>query len=60
MSKLPRREFVALGLAGAAGMMLRHRLSGPFGQIGAQGSGHNVLFIPVDDLRPTIGCYEPA
>jgi iduronate 2-sulfatase len=55
--ELTRREFMGIGLAGAAGMMLRHPLASLFGQAATGAEGYNVLFIPVDDLRPTIGCY---
>ncbi len=57
MRKITRREFVGLGLASAAGMVLRHPLMSLLGQAEAAAGEYNVLFIPVDDLRPTIGCY---
>ena len=57
MQSLSRREFLGLGLAGAAGMMLRHPLMSLLGQAEAAAGECNVLFLPVDDLRPTIGCY---
>jgi len=52
--KVTRREFVSLALKGAAGAataaafptVLRGKSKRP-----------NVLFIPVDDLRPQLGCY---
>ena len=57
MQSLSRREFLGLGLAGAAGMMVRHPLMSLLGQAEAAAGEYNVLFLPVDDLRPTIGCY---
>ena len=55
MSGISRRKFIGMGAAGAAGLMLR----GPLGSVLRQGAEHgrNVLFIPVDDLRPQLGCY---
>ncbi|MBU0608851.1 MAG: sulfatase [Armatimonadetes bacterium] len=48
-----RREFLKLSLAGGAGLLLGSSLLRA--QDGAR--KRNVLFIAVDDLRPTIGCY---
>ncbi len=55
MSGIGRREFIGMGMAGAAGLALRGPLMSALGQVAEP--GYNVLFIPVDDLRPQLGCY---
>jgi len=57
MRRITRREFLELGLVGAAGLALRHPLMSLLRQAEGAGGKYNVLFIPVDDLRPTLGCY---
>ncbi|MCD6304156.1 MAG: sulfatase-like hydrolase/transferase, partial [Planctomycetes bacterium] len=53
-TKLPRREFLkAAGLGAAALAMPRELLSGP----GGPGRLPNVLWISVEDISPTLGCY---
>jgi len=60
MKRMARREFIAAGLAGGAYALLDRTL--PMIQAAEAGGTANsdrpnVLFIAVDDLRPTIGCY---
>ncbi len=55
MAHINRREFLGLSAAGAAGMMLGGPLMSMIGQ--EADSEYNVLMIPVDDLRPQLGCY---
>ncbi|MHC4251362.1 MAG: sulfatase-like hydrolase/transferase, partial [Planctomycetota bacterium] len=52
--KVTRREFVSLALKGAAGATA----AAAFPTVLRGGPKKpNVLFIPVDDLRPQLGCY---
>ncbi len=56
MREFTRRRFLGAGIGGAAGALLFH----PLLSLLAQEAGApkmNVLFIAVDDLRPTLGCY---
>ena len=52
MSTLSRRNFIGSSLSAAAAISLAPLLSAAQG-----GRKMNVLFIPVDDLRPQLGCY---
>ncbi len=57
MKPLSRRDFLGLGLAGVAGSALYRPLASLLGAEERAGRKRNVLFIPVDDLRPSLGCY---
>jgi len=57
MAKLDRRDFLGLGMAGAAGSLFYSPLMDLLTRQGAPGKQRNVLFIAVDDLRPSLGCY---
>jgi len=57
MAAYSRREFIEVGLKGAAALAFFERLGGVGVAQAADGAEFNVLFIAVDDLRPELGCY---
>ena len=59
MAQPTRRDFLSMGLKGAAGTLLAGALPSMVSAApGGRGEGrYNVLFIAVDDLRPQLGCY---
>jgi len=55
---ISRREFLRLAARGGAGAMALASLpTGAWAQAGVPMKRPNVLFLPVDDLRPELGCY---
>jgi len=53
-----RRDVLQMALAGIGGGVMSSALGGiASAQAGQRPDGPNVLFIPVDDLRPQMGCY---
>lgn len=57
MAKLTRRDLLRIGTAGLAGAALARTFTDTRWASAQDGRPLNVLFIAVDDLRPTIGCY---
>jgi len=53
---MDRREFLGLSLAAGGAMLMARYLAGGAAQAAPDGAP-NVLFIPVDDLRPQLRCF---
>ncbi|MEA3403076.1 MAG: sulfatase [Armatimonadota bacterium] len=54
---MSRRDFIEISLKGAAGAMLLGAQTMEAGAQPAPDGAPNVLFIPVDDLRPQLACF---
>ena len=57
MSRHNRRQFLGISLASMTGVALPNFLAGLATAAPRRAGRRNVLFIAVDDLRPSLGCY---